>query len=209
VAEWEPFWQALTPYAESAVVVPTSLGEWAWHCTANGISGAVEPSWPVDPSVTPTVADGSVVWTVGTAFRQDLQRGLTGLVSQFALANPTIIRSVLPCRPKSFTNAALPCFYVGDLNETIVTGNSLRTRTMAGFDAYLVDLVGDQIWVNRRMQFAADALVDLFTRNFHAISGRSILEQVGLIETEFNENGTIFEALQFQFGRTFVTEGRI
>ncbi len=205
---WQPQWQANHAYALLGVVIPTTFTGYTWRCTTAGTTGATEPMWPVDPTVTPTVTDGSVTWSVGTGFRQATQTGVLTLVNDFMAANPTIIRSTFSARPPSLVNVEKPCFFIGDLTEDIVHANGVRTRTLGGFSAYLVDQLGDVYWSNDRMNFAADALVDLFTGGFHAISGRSILEQIAMIDTEFAEGDARFPALEFQFARTFVTEGR-
>src|SRR5204863_114336 len=109
-----------------------------------GTSAGVEPTWPADPSLTPTVTDGSVTWSVGTGFRQALQGGVVSLISTFKAANPTIVRSVLSVRPRSFETVDLPCFYLGDMGETIETSQGTMTRTFDGFSAFLVDTMGEQ-----------------------------------------------------------------
>src|SRR5437867_2529439 len=115
MADWTPTWQATHPYTVLAVVIPTTFTGYTWRCTTAGTSAGSEPSWPADPSLTPTVTDGSVTWTVGTGFRQAIQStvagSVTGLVSAFAISNPTIIRSIETVKPLSFSTAALPCFF--------------------------------------------------------------------------------------------------
>lgn len=211
MATWQPLWQAGTVYALKAVVIPTTFAGYAWRCTTAGTSGGTEPTWPDPTTGTATIMDGSVTWTVGSAFRQAIQLGLcgsAGIVTLFKDANPTILRSVRTVRPRSFTTTDLPCFYIGDLNESIVHSNGLRTRTVDGFSAFLVDDLGEQIESNDRMNFAVDALTDLFTLNYHAVGGVAIFEQTSTIDTEVTDGATTFAAVEFTFGRTFVTEGR-
>lgn len=205
---WTPGWQANTAYAATAVVVPTVFSGYTWRCTTAGTSGAVEPSWPADPSVTPTVTDGTVVWSVGTGFRQAIQAGVLSVVQAFSDANATIIRKVVTVRPRSLLVAELPVFWIGDLSERIETANGIRTRRMDGFSCYLADRIGEQLESNDRMNFVVDALTDLFTANYHAASGRSILQHVGTNDIEFDEGGTRFVGAEFLFGQTFVAEGR-
>ncbi len=210
VANWTPTWQANTAYTLTAVVIPTSttFAGYTWRCTTAGTSGNTEPTWPTDPSVTPTVTDGGVTWSVGTGFRQAIQYGIGSLVQTFATANPTIIRRVMTVRPRAFVE--FPTFYVGDLNETIDTSAGVRTRTFTGFSCYLVDFLGEQIESNDRMNFAADVLTDLFTLNYHAISGRSILQHIATNDTEVTDEAgaVVYPALEFQFGLTKLAEGR-
>ena len=207
---WQPTWQTIHAYALTAVVIPTAFGGYTWRCTTAGTSGAVEPIWP-DPTLgTTTIVDGTVTWSVGTAFRQALASGIDTLVSAFAVANPTIIRSTRKVRPYNFTNVELPCFYLGDLTETIITRQGNRLRTFSGFSGFLVDAPSSVDEASGRMDFAADVLADLFNANFHAASGRSIFEHIGTIDTEEQDGAgaNTYPALEFQFGETETLEGR-
>lgn len=208
-ALWQPGWKASTAYALTAVVIPTTFAGYTWRCTTAGTSGVAEPAWP-DPSVTPTITDGTVTWSVGTGFRQAVQSGVLTLITAFAHANPTIVRSVRGVRPLSFANTELPCFYVGDLTESITHAQGIRTRTFGGFSGFLVDAPSSIDEASDRMSFAADVLTDLFTANVHAISGRSIFQHVATIDTqEQDANASVtYPALEFQFAETKVAEGR-
>src|SRR5438128_828382 len=126
---WTPTWQAGQAYLLTAVVVPTTFAGYTWRCTTAGTSGGVEPTWPADPSLTPTVTDGTVTWTVGTGSRQALQAGLITLLTAFKAANPTIVRSVLTVRPRSFETVDLPCFLLGSMDETITHNQGTRSTT--------------------------------------------------------------------------------
>ena len=208
-ALWQPTWQATHAYATYAVVTPTTFGGYTWRCTTPGTSGGVEPVWP-DPTLgTTTIVDGTVTWSVGTGFRQELISGLIALIDAFAQANPTIIRSQRSERPLSFANVPLPCFIVGDMNESITTGQGLRTRTFTGFSAMLVDAAGSLDEAGRRSDFAADVLADLYTGGIHLASGRSIFYHVGTNDTEVPNGEGVLPALEFLFSETFVTEGRL
>ena len=210
-AIWQPTWQANTAYTATAVVIPTAaaFGGYTWRCTTAGTSAGTEPVWP-DPTITPTIADGGVTWSVGTGFRQAIQYGIAALVQTFATANPTIIRSVRTNRPPSFAGStSLPVFYIGDLNESITHVQGVRTRTFSGFSCYLVDAMGTIEDSNNRMNFAADVLTDLFTLNVHAISGSaSILQQTATLDYEVTEGAVLYPALEFQFAETKLAEGR-
>ena len=207
-AIWQPYWLANTAYTATAVVIPTVFGGYTWRCTTAGTSGGTEPAWP-DPTITPTVSDGGVTWSVGTGFRQALQLGGYNVVKAFSAANPTIIRSVRTVRPGSYGTASLPCFFIGDLSESITHANGVRTRTMAGFSAFLVDNLGTIEDSNDRMNFAADALTDLFTLNYHAAGGISIFQQTGSNDSEVADGqGVILPALEFTFAETKLAEGR-
>lgn len=202
-------WTASTAYTPTAVIIPTAFGGYTWRCTTGGTSGLVEPAWPADPSVTPTVNDGTVVWSVGTGFRQALQAGFVTIATTFMNANPTLLRQVRTVRPRSLTNVDLPCLFLGDLNESVSTGQGLRTRTFGGFSAFYVDFLGEQAESNDRLNFAADAFADYWTASYHMANGRSIFTHSETRDTEFNEGGVIYPALEFVFAPTSVMEGRI
>lgn len=206
-ALWQPTWQAAHAYALTAVVIPTTFGGFTWRCTTAGTSANAEPTWP-DPSVSPTIVDGTVTWSVGTGFRQAIQSGLNSVISAFAQANPTIIRQIKAVRPLSFGNAELPCWYIGDMTESVVTSQGVRTRSFSGFSGFLVDNLGAISESNNRMNFAADVLADLFTANLHAASGRSLLTHTGTTDTEVPNGDGVLPALEFFFAETKVAEGR-
>ena len=211
-AIWQPQWQANFAYLVPAVVIPTAtvFAGYTWRCTTAGTSGATEPTWP-DPTITPTITDGGVTWSVGTGFRQAIQYGVTAIVTTFMAANPTIIRSVRTVRPPSFAGAtSLPVFFIGDINETITHVSGLRTRTVSGFSAYLVDQLGTIDDSNDRMNFAADVLTDLFTLNYHAAGGIAIFQQTGTTDFQYDDpkGGGAYPALEFTFAETKIAEGR-
>jgi hypothetical protein len=207
-AIWQPYWVKSTAYVLTAVVIPSVFTGYTWRCTTAGTSAGTEPTWP-DPTITPTITDGTVTWSVGTGFRQAIQSGIKTLVAAFALANPTIVRSVRTFRPPSFAGStSLPVFYIGNLDETITHDQGIRTRTFSGFSCYLVDQIGTIDDSNDRMNFAADALTDLFTSNVHAISGASIFQHVSTTDTEESDKGILYPALEFQFAETKIAEGR-
>lgn len=208
MATWQPVWLPSHVYPLTAVVIPTIFGGYSWRATTGGTSGAVEPVWP-DPSLTSTIVDGTVTWSVGTGFRQAIQAGIGVIVNQFIAANPTIVRAFRTVRPRSFTTVDLPVFYIGNLDETITHDSGTRTRTISGFSAFLVDNLGEQIESNDRFNFAVDALTDLFTANPHAISPRSIFQQTATLDTEETDGTVTFAAVEFQFAATFDAEGRI
>lgn len=205
---WNPYWQALHAYSLTAVIRPTTFVGYTWRVTTAGTSGATEPTWP-NPLLTPTIVDGTVTWSADVAFRSQTQAAILSLVGTFKAANPTIIRSVESVRPGSFAGtSALPCFFIGDMSESYAYVGQLWQRTLSGFSCYLVDQLGTIGDSNDRMNFAHDVLADLFTVNFHAISGQSILQLTGINDTEFDDSGTRFPALEFQFGSTSMQEGR-
>jgi len=204
-------WQANHAYALTAVVRPTTFAGYTWKVTTAGTSGNTEPTWPADPSASPTVTDGTVTWTVGTGFRQAFQEALanatTGILIPFAQANPDIIRKVHTVRPLSFATSALPCLFIGDITEQAVTMNGVRQRVLTA-PGGVVCPPSDPKVPNDQLNFLADVLADLFTANYHAVSGRSILTYTGTTDVEFPEGNSSFPGLAFAL-QASVGEGRI
>ncbi|MBA7508024.1 hypothetical protein ES706_06755 [subsurface metagenome] len=54
-------WQASISYSLGTFVWPTTFNGYKYECTAAGISGATEPTWPT--TLGQTVTDGTVTWT--------------------------------------------------------------------------------------------------------------------------------------------------
>jgi hypothetical protein len=206
---WQPVWLPNTDYTVTAVVIPETFAGNTWRCTQGGTSGNSDPFAGVNPGVTQTVTDGSVTWELGTGFRQALQAGMLSIMQTFAAANPTIIRAVRHTRPRSLTTVELPVFWVGGFNETIETSVGVRTRIMDGFSCFVADRMGEPMESDDRINFVVDALTDVFTANYHAASGFSLLTHTATIDTEFDEGGTIFVAVEFQFSVSKLAEGRI
>ncbi len=201
-------WAANTAYLVPAVVTPTTFAGYTWVASVAGTSGNVEPVWPAPG--TDTIVDGGVTWGRGTGFRQALSAGVITIVNLFSLANPTIVASTGIVRPGSFAAVALPHFYIGAMSESVMTTQGTRTRTFDGFSGFLVDQYGTTYDSAERMDLAADALADLFTNNFHAASGTSMLKHVGTLDSEEVDSANVrFPSLEFRFAETKVTEGRV
>lgn len=172
-----PTWVAATAYLAGAVVTETT-GLPLWRCTVAGTSGNTEPAWP---TASPwTVTDGGVTWTLNTTFREDARAGISATLSAWQAANPTLLRKVWQVRPESFTLGDLPCAVLGNFSETITTMNGIRQRVLDGFTVELVDRTPDNAEAAARMDVLVDAMLDYLTAAYHAASGTSILEPIGV-----------------------------
>lgn len=205
-------WLANHVYAVGAVVSPTTFTGYLWHCTTAGTSAGTEPAWPANPSVSPTISDGAtLVWTVGTGFRQAIHAGILSTLQAFQSANPTILRKVWHARPGSFNLGELPCAVLGDFTETITTMNGVRQRIFNGFTVQIVDRAPDAQEADDRMNFLVDAILDPLTAAFHMASGRSIVEPIGVGD---GDSGLIAEGTNVYWYsnvitfRAYVQEGR-
>lgn len=201
-----PAWTALTAYGQYARVTKVVPDGTVWSAAVAGTSGATEPVWP---TVAPwTVVDGTVTWGLGSSFRQNAVSGVMTLLTSFKTANPTLLSSVRSARPKSVSNMSLPGVFIGDRSESSVQGQDIRTRTLDGLVVVAVDKTPDNEQVMNRLDILVDALEDLFTDGFHAISGFSILELTAVADVSFVEGTETYQAVEFSLGNTYLTEGR-
>lgn len=201
-----PIWTAMTAYGQYARVTKVVTDGTVWSAQTPGTSGAAEPTWP---TVAPwTVVDGTVTWGLGSSFRADAVAGVMALLQTFMASNPTLLKSVSAARPKSAATMSLPGVFIGDRSESSVQGQEIRTRTLDGLVVVAVDKTPDNVQAMNRLDILVDALEDLFTSGYHAISGYSILELTAVADVSFTETGGTYQAVEFSLGNTFLTEGR-
>jgi hypothetical protein len=143
---------------------------------------------------------------VATGFRQALQAGIMQVLTDFAAANPTIVRKVLSVRPRSFSGE-LPIFFLGTIGETVTLQQNTRRRELTA-EVHYVDTVPDPDQYNARSNFMWDAVLEPLTSGYHAAGGTSIQEPTIEIEPrDFDEAGTLYPAVTFTI-RGYITEGR-
>ena len=202
-------WLPNHAYLAGAVVTETT-GLPLWRCTTAGTSAGAEPTWP---SGSPwTVADGAtLVWTLNTTFRQDVRAGIVATFAAFRLANPTLLRKIWRVRPESFTLGDLPAMTVGNLTESIFTGNSKRQRSMDAFTVEITDRVADNTEASDRGDMLVDAIMDYLTAAYHMASGTSIVEPIGVTDGDsgaIGEGQNLYWYSQVITFRAYVAEGR-
>ncbi len=201
-------WLPNHAYGTGAVVTETS-GLPLWRCTTAGTSGASEPTWAT--AAPWTTNDNGIVWALNTTFRSDVQSGIVSTLSTFRTANPTLLRKIWQVDPESYTVGDLPAAVVSNLTESIATANGIRQRQMDGFTVKLVDRVPENTEAALRMNQLVDAILDYLTAAYHAASGTSIVEPIGVTD---GDSGTISDATNlFYFSniisfRAYVAEGR-
>ena len=204
-----PAWQGTHAYLAGAVV-STTTGLPLYRCTTAGTSGVAEPTWPTaDPW---TVTDGTVIWTLNTTFRSDVYAAAQTLMSTFRAANPTLVRKVWPARPDSFTLGDLPCVVLGNFTERINTTQGVRQRMMDGFTVEVVDRAPLANEAALRMTGLVDAILDYLTANYHAASGTSIVEPIGVTDGDtgaIGEGTNLFWFSNLIMFRAYVSEGRV
>ena len=195
-------WLPLTAYLASALVTPTVANGEAYFTTAAGTSAAAEPIWPTTGG---SVADGTITWKTGTTFREQLVTGIYATLNNFALANPTLLRRVWKARPGSFAGE-LPLAYIGSRDATWIYSAGVR-QWHATPSVVVVDAVPDGPEAEARMDVLIDGLIDAFTRDYHGVSGTSILQANGVTELDMSDSGTHLLGEQIQLTGD-IAEGR-
>lgn len=203
---WQPYWEATTAYLAGAIVMETATTR-LWRCITAGTSGGTEPTWA---TASPwTTADGSVLWTLNTTFREDVRAGMLSTLGSFKTANPLLIRKVWTVRPESFTTGDLPALVLGNMTEAITTLNGVRQRVLNGFTVEVVDRSPENTEAAKRADLIVDAVMDYLTAAYHMASGTSIVEPIGVEDgppiEEATNLGWVSQTIGF---RASVMEGR-
>lgn len=146
-----------------------------------------------------------------TTFRSDAVGAVVAVLQAQQAATPDKLRAVYSSRPGSFPE--LPCAYVGNSDERITYSGQLRTRTMVGMTAVLVDDLADSIETGDRLDVLVDLLVERFTAAYAQVSGGgSILALSSVSDTEVEVSGVngpiLYRGVILGFGESFITEGR-
>lgn len=146
-----------------------------------------------------------------TTFRADVTAGVVAVLQAQQAATPDKLRAVYSSRPGSFPE--LPAAYIGNADERITYSGQLRTRTMVGMTAVLVDVYADSIESGDRLDVLVDLLVERFTAAYAQVSGGgSILALSSVSDTEVEVSGVngpiLYRGVILGFGESFITEGR-
>lgn len=146
-----------------------------------------------------------------TTFRSDVTAGVVAILQAQQAATPDKLRAVYSSRPGSFPE--LPAAYIGNADERITYSGQLRTRTMVGMTAVLVDVYADSIESGDRLDVLVDLLVERFTTAYAQVSGGgSILALSSVSDTEVEVSGVngpiLYRGVILGFGESFITEGR-
>ena len=113
--------------------------------------------------------------TTATA-RVDFRTALAGILDDFRLANPTLIRQTYRARPATFNP---PLAYVGPFNEPTILhefGNR-QTRSMRG-QLVIVEGVYENAETADKLDVLADALITYLTSQHARVSGATLLEAI-------------------------------
>lgn len=202
-------WLPSHAYLTGAVVTQTS-GLPLWRCTTPGTSGGSEPTWPVASPWTVTDG-GTLVWTLNTTFRQNVQDGIVTTLAAFRAANPTLLRKIWQVDPGSYTLGDLPAAVVDNLTEQIATANGIRQRQIVGFTVKLIDRTPDNAEAALRMNLLIDAILDYLTAAFHMASATSIVEPIGVTDGDsgaISEGPNLFWFSNLITFRAYIAEGR-
>lgn len=198
-----PVWRPTHAYLVTARTTPTAPDGNVFWVTIAGTSGVAEPTWPTaDPW---TVVDGTVTWGLASSERAQMRSGVLTTLQGFQAANPTMLAQVAGTRPKSLTNMSMPAAYIADRDETDVLGSDIRTRTFSGLGIVLCDVVPDNAEAGVRMDDLVDGVMDLFTKYYHAASGRSIVQPSSVTGFQPPEEGLYCQLILL--GGSFSTRG--
>lgn len=201
-----PVWTASTAVLGGKLVSPVTPDGTAWYAIQNGTTGASEPTWPTNQPW--TVTDGTTVWGLTTSFRTMSRAGVLDVITDFRDANPNLLKGVSAARPKSSTNFDLPGCFISGIDETILyPGTQMQTRQLVGLSVTIVDVVPDNLELENRRDSLVDGLVGAFSRAFHAIDGKSILQMTTITDIPYDEGGTPYAETLISLGGTFKTEG--
>lgn len=199
-----PLWQPTHAYLVGSRVQPTAQDQTVFACTVAGLSGTTEPTWATSEPWTNT--DGTVTWQKSTSFRRQVVAGLYDLLVSFQQANPSMLNSVSPVRPKSIASLALPAAYIGSRDESITDRGQLQERTMSP-QIVIVDSVPDNAQAAARADDLVDGLIAYIADNFHAASGFSIVSASAVNQTTEDDGPTTYLANVISLGNTSVVEG--
>jgi len=150
-----------------------------------------------------------------TTFRSDVVAAIRAVLLAQQAATPTQLRAVYTARPGAFPET--PCAYIGNRDETIRYGSSLRTRTMTGLTVVIVDRLIDASETTDRLDDLVDLLIDRFTAAYAAVTGGgSLVQLTSISDTDITltgeANSATYRGCILGFGDpanpTFITEGR-
>lgn len=200
-----PAWTGLTTYLAGARVTKVTPDGTNWVTYAGGISAAGEPTWPTnDPW---TVVDGTVTWSLGSAFRQNVSSGLLTVLQGFSAANPTLLKGIHAARPNSYELVDKPGCFIDGGDETVAYMQGVRTRILTT-TVTVFTFVPDTAEAQNGMDVLIDGLLDCFTAAYHAAGGKSLIEATSIRQVELNDGkGVSYLGYQFPFTNE-IKEGR-
>lgn len=135
--------------------------------------------------------------------RQDLNDALSAMIASFQAVVPDVVRKAWTEIPASLTGET-PLIYLGDITETEHHDSGTRVTQFAGTLQY-VDSSPDNQEANNRANTFADYFRELFTANYHLVSGRGILQQIGLREIRADQ-GPLRGFMALELSYTYVIQ---
>lgn len=136
-------------------------------------------------------------------FRADTRAAMVTVAEAYRVANPELLRKVLPARPANFGEG--PLAYV-HMAETVTFAGGLRDRLMRP-SLIVVNSATDNIEAATKMDVLADALLEAFTLAPHASGGSDLLEPTGIEDVEDQVGTVSYPGFQITF-QAFRSEGR-
>jgi hypothetical protein len=140
-----------------------------------------------------------------TTFRAATRAGLVTILQAYQTANPTMLRSVLTCRPEGFTGD-YPIAFVDSVPEGIFHTQGIRGRTMTAVVA-VVDAGGTNPQQVAAFDLLVDGLVDHFTDYAHISTG-TIWDRMTVADYDETIGEQLRPAVRFTFDNIYTGEGR-
>lgn len=118
---------------------------------------------------------------MSTTFRQDFRTGVAGVATAYVTANPGLLTAAYDFPPESY---ATPMVYLEKkIEERIVHTEGIRFRVLTG-QLVIVNKLMSNAQATHEQDVLVDGLMDALTAAPHAASGASLIEPVGVTDTE-------------------------
>lgn len=140
-----------------------------------------------------------------TTFRAATRAGLVTILQAFQTANPTMLRTVLTCRPEGFTGD-YPIAFVDSIPEGIFHSQAIRGRTISAAVAVVDDSSLNSETV-AAFDLLVDGLVDHFTTYPHISTG-TIWDRMRVEDYDETIGEQLRPAVRFTFENIYTGEGR-
>lgn len=141
---------------------------------------------------------------MGTTFRRDVRAALLGVITEFHVENPGLLRAAYAARPEAISE--VPAAWVGDIPETIQHDAGTRERALRP-TIVVAGAIGENAEVIRAMDEVVDELIDRFTAAVRRVP-TSIIQPVSVTDGEIAVGEGFYRTAEIGFDRTTIREGR-
>jgi hypothetical protein len=141
---------------------------------------------------------------MGTTFRRDVRSALYGVLTEFHVENPGLLKAAYPARPESL--GELPAAWVGDIPESIQHDAGTRERALRP-SVVIAWAFGENADVVAQADTLVDELVDRYTAAVRRVP-TSIIQPVAVTDGELAIGEGYYRTAEIAFDRTTIREGR-